>query len=205
MRTQLRGGCRGDQVEQAIKAFGSSWASLFADPLVSKSVRRFMRLVRPDSTGAPTAFPPGSAFVSDSSHRGATGAHYTPRSLTEEVVRRTLEPLVYLGPVDGQPQEEWVLRNSEEIVGLRICDPACGSGAFLVQSCRYLAKVLSPREECTGQRPGGPITADEVARAPPTCGRVVFAWGRRQSDGVRNGEAIALDSDDGGGPSVLIP
>ena len=160
----IEGWLRDDQVEQAIKAFGSSWASLFADPLVEKSVRRFARLVRPDSTGGPTAFPPGSAFVSDSSHRGATGTHYTPRSLTEEVVRRTLEPLVYVGPSDGQPQEEWVLRTPEEIVGLRICDPACGSGAFLVQSCRYLAEVLVAARRVHGSATGD-ATADELLNA----------------------------------------
>lgn len=32
--------------------------------------------------------------------------------------------------------------SENEILKLRICDPAMGSGAFLVESCRYLAEVL---------------------------------------------------------------
>ena len=58
--------------------------------------------------------------------RKATGTFYTPRSLTEFVVRRTLAPLV----TDA---------SSNRILSLRIVDPAMGSGAFLVAACRYLA------------------------------------------------------------------
>ena len=58
--------------------------------------------------------------------RKATGSFYTPRPLTEYLVRRTLAPLVH----DSTP---------EQILGLRVLDPAMGSGAFLVAACRYLA------------------------------------------------------------------
>jgi N-6 DNA Methylase/Eco57I restriction-modification methylase len=58
--------------------------------------------------------------------RKTTGSFYTPRSLTEFVVRRTLAPLVENATPDG-------------ILSLRILDPAMGSGAFLVAACRYLA------------------------------------------------------------------
>jgi hypothetical protein len=60
--------------------------------------------------------------------RKTTGSFYTPRSLTEYLVRRTLAPLV-----SG--------KTSEEILSLRILDPAMGSGAFLVAACRYLASA----------------------------------------------------------------
>jgi hypothetical protein len=58
--------------------------------------------------------------------RKATGSFYTPRPLTEYLVRRALAPLVH----DTSP---------ERILQLRILDPAMGSGAFLVAACRYLA------------------------------------------------------------------
>ena len=58
--------------------------------------------------------------------RKTTGTFYTPRSLTEFVVRRTLAPLV----ADA---------SAARILALRIVDPAMGSGAFLVAACRYLA------------------------------------------------------------------
>ena len=60
--------------------------------------------------------------------RKATGSFYTPRSLTEYLVRRTLAPLVE----NASP---------EQILSLRVLDPAMGSGAFLVAACRYLARA----------------------------------------------------------------
>ena len=72
---------------------------------------------------------PASAAIvlrKTSTERKATGSFYTPRSITEFVVRRTLHPLVDL-------------KSAEEILSLRIVDPAMGSGAFLVAACHYLA------------------------------------------------------------------
>ena len=58
--------------------------------------------------------------------RKATGSFYTPRSITEFLVRRTLSPLV-----EG--------RTADQILELRVLDPAMGSGAFLVAACQFLA------------------------------------------------------------------
>jgi hypothetical protein len=58
--------------------------------------------------------------------RKATGSFYTPRPLTDFVVRRGLAPVV-----QG--------KSPEQILALRVVDPAMGSGAFLVSACRYLA------------------------------------------------------------------
>src|SRR5262249_27449472 len=68
--------------------------------------------------------------------------HYTPRSLTEPIVEHSLEPLVYLGPAEGKPKTEWKLNAAREILALKVCDMTMGSGAFLVQTCRYLAERL---------------------------------------------------------------
>jgi hypothetical protein len=78
----------------------------------------------------------------DHTTRRSSGSHYTPRSLTELIVRYTLEPLVYIGPTEGWPRNEWKLKSARELLDLKICDPACGSGAFLVQACRYLGERL---------------------------------------------------------------
>jgi hypothetical protein len=65
--------------------------------------------------------------------RRRTSSHYTPRSLSEPIVRRTLEPL--LAVMGDAPA-------SERILNLKVCDPAMGSGAFLVEACRFLADHL---------------------------------------------------------------
>ena len=50
--------------------------------------------------------------------------------------------MVYHGPAEGTPREEWILKSPAELLNLKICDPAMGSGAFLVQVCRYLSERL---------------------------------------------------------------
>ncbi|MCZ7679815.1 MAG: N-6 DNA methylase [Sandaracinaceae bacterium] len=75
----------------------------------------------------------GQLVLQPGAERRRTSSHYTPRSLSEPIVRRTLEPLLAcMG--DAPP--------SDRILELKVCDPAMGSGAFLVEACRFLADQL---------------------------------------------------------------
>ena len=112
------------------------------DSQLWKKVKTFAGLVRLDTTGYPVVITPGSVFVTGGTDRRSSGTHYTPKSLTEPIVQYTLEPLVYVGPAEGLPKDQWKLRSAKELLALKICDMACGSGAFLVQVCRYLAARL---------------------------------------------------------------
>ncbi|MFN9647251.1 MAG: hypothetical protein ACK58Z_01750, partial [Pseudanabaena sp.] len=105
-------------------------------------VKPFYRLIRKDSREYPVIISAGSVYVTAGTDRRESGTHYTPKALTEEIVRYTLEPLVYVGVSEGLPQAEWRLRSPQEILSLKICDPTMGSGAFLVQVCRFLAARL---------------------------------------------------------------
>ncbi|MBA4190901.1 MAG: restriction endonuclease [Planctomycetaceae bacterium] len=107
-----------------------------------KRVKPFAGLVRLDTVAYPVVITTGSVFVTAGTDRRSSGTHYTPRSLTEPIVQYTLEPLVYIGPAEGSPKEQWKLKSARELLALKICDMACGSGAFLVQVCRYLAARL---------------------------------------------------------------
>ena len=106
-------------------------------------VRAFAGLIREDSFERPMVVLPGSVYVTAGTTRRSTGTHYTPPSLTEPIVQHTLEPLVYRGPSEGLPQSEWQLKPPKEILDLKVCDMAMGSGAFLVQACRYLSERLA--------------------------------------------------------------
>ena len=112
------------------------------DPDLYQQVLPFARLLREDEWGVPVVIRAGSVYVTAGQTRRATGTHYTPRSLTEPIVQHTLEPLVYIGPAEGKPREAWQLRPPAELLNLKICDMAMGSGAFLVQACRYLSERL---------------------------------------------------------------
>jgi len=71
---------------------------------------------------------PPVVLVRGSGARKTTGSFYTPPPIAEYLVRRALAPLVR----DAAP---------DEILALRVVDPAAGSGAFLVAACRYLAEA----------------------------------------------------------------
>jgi hypothetical protein len=60
--------------------------------------------------------------------RKTTGSFYTPQSITDYLVRRTLHPLVDSATSAG-------------ILQLRVVDPSMGSAAFLVAACRFLARA----------------------------------------------------------------
>lgn len=112
------------------------------DAALLERVRPWAGLIGDDSFERPHVVLPGSVFVTAGHTRRSTGTHYTPPSLTEPIVRHTLEPLVYVGPAEGWPKEQWQLKPPQELLALKVCDMAMGSGAFLVQACRYLAERL---------------------------------------------------------------
>jgi hypothetical protein len=155
--------------------------------------------------------PAGAIVLQPSDERRRSGSHYTPRSLTEPIVRTTLEPILNQLVGNTSPKRKRVnptndtapvapddtdihslalraciaadlptvyeptrddkrrytqgelaarIRLSEkaveyarqarevgtphpsQILDLKICDPAMGSGAFLVETCRQLAEEL---------------------------------------------------------------
>ncbi|MCW5968502.1 MAG: hypothetical protein KIT57_08305 [Blastocatellales bacterium] len=102
----------------------------------------YVRLLRTDPWGYPLVHPKGAFVVVLGADRRETGTHYTPKSLTERIVEETLTPLVYDGPAKGAPRAQWKLKTPEQLLDLKICDPAMGSGAFLVQACRFLSARL---------------------------------------------------------------
>lgn len=102
----------------------------------------YYALLRDDVWGYPVVYQADSFMVTGGPERRETGTHYTPRSLTETIVAETLTPLVYEGPAEGRPREAWKLRSPRHLLDLKICDMAMGSGAFLVQVCRWLSERL---------------------------------------------------------------
>jgi len=103
-------------------------------------IKPFLGLIRQDLRSRPYVVVSGGLLVKETPSRKNAGAHYTPKSLAEEVVLHALQPLCYSpGPHQTGNEAEWKLRPSEEILDLKVADIACGSGAFLVASARYLA------------------------------------------------------------------
>ncbi|CAJ2785038.1 Eco57I restriction-modification methylase domain-containing protein [Burkholderia pseudomallei] len=133
-----------------------------ADGLYDR-IKRYALLLREDSNGYPVVVQQGSVYVTSGSDRRSTGTHYTPRSLTEPVVKTTLEPLVYEGVDRGEAPTPERLKTPSEILSLKICDFACGSGAFLVQVCRYLSeRLIEAWALAEAARPEVPLVVPEA-------------------------------------------
>ncbi|MEH2369898.1 type IIL restriction-modification enzyme MmeI [Nostoc sp.] len=90
-------------------------------------------LGRKISLQTPALLAAGSLYLQPGEERRRSGSHYTPRALTEPIVKETLRPV--LEALGERP-------TPEQILALKICDLAVGSGAFLVEACRQLAEKL---------------------------------------------------------------
>jgi hypothetical protein len=102
------------------------------------------------------------ALVRTRDARKSSGTFYTPRAVTASLVRRTLEPLV-----SG--------RSAQEVLRLRILDPAMGSGAFLVGACRYLASAIEDALIRDGEWHAADVTpADRVQLRRDVASRCLF-------------------------------
>jgi N-6 DNA Methylase len=117
---------------------------------------------RISAEASPQLMPKGSLCLQPTEERRRTGSHYTPRSLTEPIVRKTLEPL--LANLGSKPKPEQILE-------LKVCDPAMGSGAFLVEVCRQLADALLISWQKHKKMPNIPKDEDEVLFARRTVAR----------------------------------
>jgi len=69
------------------------------------------------------------------SERKTTGTYYTPTSLITSLLDTALEPLLDEAAAAPDPEAA--------ILALRLCDPACGSGHFLIAAANRMAKRLA--------------------------------------------------------------
>ncbi|MFJ8042138.1 Eco57I restriction-modification methylase domain-containing protein [Kitasatospora sp. NPDC096147] len=71
--------------------------------------------------------------------RKTTGSYYTPAALIESLLDSALDPVLDDAVKSGRTREE----QEAALLALTICDPACGSGHFLVAAARRLAKRIA--------------------------------------------------------------
>lgn len=138
------------KTEAECELTGKSAEALKAAKIVDDLVAALGRRV---ALQTPHALPPGALFLQPGEERRRSGSHYTPRELTEPIVRTTLRPV--LEALGERP-------TPEQILNLKVCDPAMGSGAFLVEACRQLADALVAAWEVHQCTP--PIPPDEDPR-----------------------------------------
>jgi len=77
------------------------------------------------------------------SERKTTGSYYTPTSLVNCLLDSALEPVIDNALKSVIPAQAGIQSKEQAILSLKICDPACGSGHFLIAAAHRLAKRLA--------------------------------------------------------------
>ena len=104
----------------------------------------------------------------DKGERKATGTYYTPDYIVKYIVRQTLAPLLQ-GIEESAPVQAARAAGKQddsfanEVLKLNVCDPAMGSGHFLVETIIFLA--------------------DEIVYHPTTKFQAEFVKGESQEEG----------------------
>ncbi len=112
-----------------------------------------------DREATPDLVPTGGMVLQPSEERRRSGSHYTPRELTEPIVRSALEPILQRLTKENRPPQP------DQILDIKVCDPAMGSGAFLVEACRQLTDALVASWHAH----------DAVPEIPPDETEIIFA------------------------------
>ncbi|MGW2174952.1 Eco57I restriction-modification methylase domain-containing protein [Streptomyces sp. NPDC001705] len=93
--------------------------------------------------------------------RKKTGSYYTPSSLVDVLLDSTLDPVIDAAQERGEKKAAEAKETGEaaretvvsELLSLTVCDPACGSGHFLVAAARRIAKRVAAVREQTPEPP----------------------------------------------------
>jgi hypothetical protein len=105
--------------------------------------------------------------------RKTTGSYYTPTSLIECLLDSALNPVIDDAIKRGEERAAQAGQSDPrdavvgELLSLTVCDPACGSGHFLVASARRIAKQVAAVREQNPEPTVGALRAalrDVVAR-----------------------------------------
>jgi hypothetical protein len=103
-------------------------------------------VIRRDLT--PKALAKGAITLNPGEERRRSGSHYTARELTRPLVAKAFEP--HFNRLGEKPR-------AADILTMTICDPAMGSGAFLVEACRQLsARVVKAWDDYPEDKPAVP-------------------------------------------------
>lgn len=108
-------------------------------------------------------------LATDKGERKATGSYYTPDYIVKYIVEQTLNPLieqarqrVKAGAAGKATAQANAQRFIDEILALKVLDPAMGSGHFLVEATDHLARALATDEWVQGESGSDDAEADLV-------------------------------------------
>lgn len=130
----------------------------------------------PDLQGLASPTTARLAFVGDDetdastkgNTRKLTGSYYTPDSLVQELIKSALEPVI-AQTVKANPEQP-----VQALLALTVCDPACGSGHFLLSAARRLADEVALHRAAAEREGGAPTPSDYRHALRDVVGRCIF-------------------------------
>lgn len=123
-----------------------------------KGVEKFVPLSGLANRKALPTYPTGSVYLeTDKGERKATGSYFTPRYIVQYIVQNTLGPILEEKKKAGGDL-------IDEILSLKVLDPAMGSGHFLVEATDFLARAL----------------VEALGASPKEVGEEEIRWARRE-------------------------
>lgn len=137
--------------------------------------------------------------VADDDERGALGMHYT----SVPNILKVLNPLFlddlreHLAEADDNPRKLLNLRN--RMARIRVFDPACGSGNFLViayKEMRSIEAIINERRGEAGRKSDIPLTnfrGIELRDFPAEIARLALIIAEYQCDVLYRGQQLALN------------
>lgn len=96
------------------------------------SVYESLLELHPEVTTDPATF---QLLTASGNERKTTGSYYTPDSLIQCLLDSALDPVLNEAAAKADPEKA--------ILSLKVCDPACGSGHFLIAAAHRIAKRLA--------------------------------------------------------------
>lgn len=134
--------CRNDELLRAIHSLSTfvdggvrrrvNYSGLDVEEL--GSVYESLLDYHPEVSGSPAGFD-----LVVGSERKTTGSYYTPPELVGELIKSALEPVMAERLAAAKTREE----KEAALLSLRVIDPACGSGHFLLAAARRIGKELA--------------------------------------------------------------
>lgn len=101
----------------------------------------------------------GELVLVESPRRHELGAYFTPEPVVDAIVSRTLDPLMSRRSTMAQEQGLAGEAALDVLLGIRVLDPAMGSGHFLVGAVEFLSQAIA-----TDPTYGGELSLADLAR-----------------------------------------
>jgi hypothetical protein len=138
-------GLRNDTVKEALRGLSqartkSGWRRInYRDLDVEELGSVYESLLDEQPSLTTTGARPQFSLATGGDDRKTSGSYYTPSALVQELIRSALDPVIRQA-LAGEPD---IAGQRRALLELAVCDPACGSGHFLLAAARRIGRELA--------------------------------------------------------------